>query len=90
MRWRHYEVLFDEEKKLPGNVRQCPKLTAAHVRPNTFARMRVKLMTQVIVMFLLTYHQYFKLFVFVTKCCYVCAVLIDFQQVRISRAEYIP
>ncbi|KAF0751081.1 Uncharacterized protein FWK35_00013066 [Aphis craccivora] len=44
VRWKHYQILYNEEKNLPGNTRVCPKLTESHVNPCSFAKMRVSFM----------------------------------------------
>ena len=50
-------MLFDEDRKLPGNIRLCPKLTRSHVNPDTFERMRVSLMTQVYISVIFSGHE---------------------------------
>jgi len=45
-------VLHKEDKKSVGNVRICPKLTESHIYPCSFAKMRVSLMTQVMLHYL--------------------------------------
>ncbi|KAF0715349.1 Uncharacterized protein FWK35_00028535, partial [Aphis craccivora] len=45
--WRHYQILYNEEKNLSGNTRACPKLTESHVNPCRFAKMKVSFMTQI-------------------------------------------
>ncbi|KAF0736554.1 Uncharacterized protein FWK35_00031513, partial [Aphis craccivora] len=48
LRWRHYQVLYEKERKLPGNTNVCPKFIESHIGPCSFAKMRVSLMTQCI------------------------------------------
>ncbi|XP_071644830.1 uncharacterized protein [Temnothorax longispinosus] len=49
--WRFYQNLFKEDKKLPANLRLCPKLTENHINPTNTAKMRVSFATQVHLIF---------------------------------------
>jgi len=44
----YYEAVYDIDKKLSTGLRVVPKLTDAHITPNSFQKMRVSLAVQVI------------------------------------------
>ena len=44
--WSDIEAFFNKDKSLP--IRCAPKLTERHVHPNNFAKMKVKLATQIL------------------------------------------
>jgi hypothetical protein len=56
--WRFYQNLFKEDKKLPANLRLCPKLTENHINPTNTAKMRVSFATQVHDFSLRLFYQY--------------------------------
>ncbi|XP_063934406.1 uncharacterized protein LOC135146177 [Zophobas morio] len=45
--WSYYEALYELDKKNPGNLRVCKKLSYDHINPTNFLKMRVKLATQI-------------------------------------------
>lgn len=46
VKWNYFEKLFDIDRR-NRNGRICPKLTANHVKPNNFLKMRVSLAVQI-------------------------------------------
>ena len=45
-KWEEIVVFYNKDKKLP--IRAAPKLTDKHIKPNNFAKMKVKYATQIL------------------------------------------
>ena len=47
IRWHHIKTLYEQDNKLPGNLRVCPKLSNNHMKLSVSDKMKVRLATQV-------------------------------------------
>ena len=48
IKWKHFSILLECDKRLPSGYRKCPRLTEHHVfKLNSYAKMRVSLAVQV-------------------------------------------
>lgn len=47
VKWHHIQDLYEQDNKLPGNLRVCPKLSKSHINLSVSDKMKVRLATQV-------------------------------------------